>query len=212
MKPLKDQLQKQLEQISNLEQQLSKLQQIITEQQNKENNQQLQEQRENKLDDFLFKSLFKYKRTLDELIEYVSSNGLDYTKEEIIASLNRIRQIVAISDARKISNPRIYEISKPLYTTNSIFEIESNSECIDILLTSDWHITSDNLNGGILIETRYLSKKLDYLIIGIGLNVNQESMPDNIKDIATSLFIETKKKYNKEDIISGLINKIESEE
>lgn len=66
--------------------------------------------------------------------------------------------------------------------------------------------------GGILIETRYLSKKLDYLIIGIGLNVNQESMPDNIKDIATSLFIETKKKYNKEDIISGLINKIESEE
>lgn len=63
-----------------------------------------------------------------------------------------------------------------------------------------------------MIETRYLSKKLDYLIIGIGLNVNQESMPDNIKDIATSLFIETKKKYNKEDIISGLINKIESEE
>lgn len=143
---LKEQLQQQLEQIDTLSHQLSNLQQTITEQQNKENNQQLQEQRKNKLDDFLFKSLFKYKCTLDELIEYVSSNGLDYTKEEIIASLNRIRQIVAISDARKISYPRIYEISKPLYTTNSIFEIESNSECIDILLTSDWHITSDNLN------------------------------------------------------------------
>lgn len=66
--------------------------------------------------------------------------------------------------------------------------------------------------GGILIETRYLSEKLDYVIIGIGLNVNQESLPKKIKEIATSLSIETERKYNKEDIISGLIKEIESEE
>ena len=63
-----------------------------------------------------------------------------------------------------------------------------------------------------MIETRYLSEKLDYVIIGIGLNVNQESLPKKIKEIATSLSIETERKYNKEDIISGLIKEIESEE
>ena len=66
--------------------------------------------------------------------------------------------------------------------------------------------------GGILIETRYLSNKLDYVIIGIGLNINQESLQNEIKDIATSLSIETQKKYDKEEIISELIKKIESEE
>ena len=63
-----------------------------------------------------------------------------------------------------------------------------------------------------MIETQYLSKKLDYAIIGIGLNVNQESMPKDINNIATSIYIETERKYNKEDIISGLIKEIESEE
>lgn len=66
--------------------------------------------------------------------------------------------------------------------------------------------------GGILIETKYLSERLDYVVIGIGININQEILPDDIRDIATSLSIETKKKYNKEEIISGLIKEIESEE
>ena len=66
--------------------------------------------------------------------------------------------------------------------------------------------------GGILIETQYLAKRLDYLIIGIGLNVNQDKMPKDIENIATSICIETGRKYSKEDIISGLIKEIESEE
>ena len=66
--------------------------------------------------------------------------------------------------------------------------------------------------GGILIETRYLSNKLDYVIIGIGLNINQVSLQNEIKDKATSLSIETQKKYDKEEIISGLIKEFESEE
>lgn len=64
--------------------------------------------------------------------------------------------------------------------------------------------------GGILIETQYVSTKLDYIIIGIGLNVNQKSMPEDIIKIATSLCMETGSKYNKEDIISELIKEIEN--
>jgi BirA family biotin operon repressor/biotin-[acetyl-CoA-carboxylase] ligase len=65
--------------------------------------------------------------------------------------------------------------------------------------------------GGILIETKYSSSELKYVIIGIGINVNQDKMPVDIRDISTSLYIETNKKYNKEDIIKELINKIECE-
>ena len=66
--------------------------------------------------------------------------------------------------------------------------------------------------GGILIETQYSVNKLDYLIIGIGINVNQKFLSEDIQGIATSLSIETQKKYDKEEIISGLIKEIESEE
>lgn len=66
--------------------------------------------------------------------------------------------------------------------------------------------------GGILIETQYSLNKLDYLIIGIGVNVNQKSLPEDIQEIATSFSIETGRLYKKEDIISGLIREIESEE
>ena len=66
--------------------------------------------------------------------------------------------------------------------------------------------------GGILIETQYVENKLDYIVIGIGLNVNQEVLQRDISDIATSIYIETRRKYNKEDIISGLIKEIEREE
>lgn len=66
--------------------------------------------------------------------------------------------------------------------------------------------------GGILIETQYSLDKLDYVIIGIGLNINQTIFPIKIKKIATSLRIETGNKYNKEDIIRELIKEIDSEE
>ena len=66
--------------------------------------------------------------------------------------------------------------------------------------------------GGIMIETQYSVNKLDYLIIGIGINVNQKSLPEDIQEIATSLSIETGRLYKKENIISGLIREIESEE
>ena len=65
--------------------------------------------------------------------------------------------------------------------------------------------------GGILIETKYLKDKLLYVVIGIGININQKEMPDDIRDISTSLSIETNKKYDKEEIISGLISDIERE-
>ena len=66
--------------------------------------------------------------------------------------------------------------------------------------------------GGILIETQYLLNNINFTIIGIGLNINQKEFPDDIANIATSLFMETKNIYDKEEIINGLIKEIEREE
>lgn len=56
------------------------------------------------------------------------------------------------------------------------------------------------LNGkkicGILIETRYFQNKLKKIIIGIGLNINNEQFPVEIEHIATSIYKETKTKNN----------------
>ena len=45
----------------------------------------------------------------------------------------------------------------------------------------------------------------NYVICGIGINVNTESFPDEISDKATSLFLETNKKWNREEIITDTI-------
>lgn len=60
--------------------------------------------------------------------------------------------------------------------------------------------------GGILIETRSPShhRYMDSVVIGIGLNLNQESFPDHLEHTAISLFQKTGKKYNKYAFI-GLI-------
>lgn len=65
--------------------------------------------------------------------------------------------------------------------------------------------------GGILIETEYLLNELKFIIIGIGLNINQKEMPNDINSISTSLYIETNNYFNKDDIINKLIKEIECE-
>lgn len=58
--------------------------------------------------------------------------------------------------------------------------------------------------GGILIETAF-ANSLKRIIIGIGINVNQKSFPDEIRTIATSLFLETNINYDRELLLSSLL-------
>ena len=47
---------------------------------------------------------------------------------------------------------------------------------------------------GILCEMSAETDRTEYAVCGIGINLNQASFPDEIKNIATSLYIETGKK------------------
>lgn len=57
---------------------------------------------------------------------------------------------------------------------------------------------------GILTEMSCEMDKINYIVVGIGLNVNQLSFDDNIRNIATSLYLETGQKYDRGLLIGGL--------
>jgi BirA family biotin operon repressor/biotin-[acetyl-CoA-carboxylase] ligase len=58
--------------------------------------------------------------------------------------------------------------------------------------------------GGILMELTKHNQH--YLIIGIGINVNQTHFPNDLKYIATSLYLQSNKHYDK-DIVTQHISK-----
>lgn len=63
---------------------------------------------------------------------------------------------------------------------------------------------------GILTELQADSDKVHAIIIGIGINVNQKQFPDELKQIATSLFIESGKETKRSHLIQAILEKIET--
>ena len=56
---------------------------------------------------------------------------------------------------------------------------------------------------GVLLETRGNSKKVDFVIVGIGININTKA--DQIPLGSTSLYLETKKTYCLDRLFEGLL-------
>jgi len=95
-------------------------------------------------------------------------------------------------------------------TSISIAEaIEKNA---DVKITTKW--PNDLLiNGkkfcGILLEASITVEMGDFVIIGIGVNVNQENFPKEIQDYATSLYIETGKIFDRTLIVQDILRLLE---
>ncbi|WP_347860492.1 biotin--[acetyl-CoA-carboxylase] ligase [Salimicrobium sp. PL1-032A] len=66
---------------------------------------------------------------------------------------------------------------------------------------------------GILTEMKAELDCIDYLVLGIGLNVNQAEaeMPEELKKKATSLYNEKNEVFKIEEIVSHLLNRFEQE-
>ena len=62
---------------------------------------------------------------------------------------------------------------------------------------------------GILTEMGLENGKIREVIIGIGINVNLEEIQDDLKDKATSLYLETGKKYDRNRVIGLIMKKFE---
>lgn len=50
---------------------------------------------------------------------------------------------------------------------------------------------------------------LDYAVVGIGINVHNTSFPKGIEDIATSVYMETGKRFSKNEIAAEVLNRLE---
>ncbi len=83
----------------------------------------------------------------------------------------------------------------------------------DLDITIKWPndlMVSEKKLGGILIETRVAREKIEYAITGIGINVNMDSdvLPDVVKEVATSIKMETGRVFSRAEIIKEVLNEI----
>lgn len=62
---------------------------------------------------------------------------------------------------------------------------------------------------GILTEMAGQLNKIDYIVVGIGINVNNTEFPEGIRDVATSLRIEWGKKIDRRELIVNIIKNFE---
>lgn len=62
---------------------------------------------------------------------------------------------------------------------------------------------------GILTEMSAEIDMVNYIVCGIGINVNMESFDKEIEHRATSMYIESGRKYNRNELIANLLNKFE---
>ena len=64
---------------------------------------------------------------------------------------------------------------------------------------------------GILTEMSAEFDAVEYIVTGIGINVDQTTFPDEIAHKATSLLLETGRHYDKNRLLAGLLGRIEEE-
>ena len=62
---------------------------------------------------------------------------------------------------------------------------------------------------GILTEMSAVPGKVNHVVIGVGINVNQSEMPEDISRIATSLLIENGNRSGRSDIVVGIMDYFE---
>ena len=70
-------------------------------------------------------------------------------------------------------------------------------------------LTSGRKICGILVESAIENDRLQYAVMGIGVNIAQASFPQEIADSATSLLIETGRKIAPEEFAGPLLERLE---
>jgi BirA family biotin operon repressor/biotin-[acetyl-CoA-carboxylase] ligase len=63
---------------------------------------------------------------------------------------------------------------------------------------------------GILSETTFTDGKISYVVIGIGVNINQSEFPPELASLATSLFLETGKCFDRTLVLAAILQQMES--
>lgn len=92
-----------------------------------------------------------------------------------------------------------------LLSANVVFKLLSTySSGISIKWPNDVYI-NDKKACGILLESKSINGVISALVLGIGININTSIFDDEIKDSATSLYLETNTKYDIEKLKEELL-------
>ena len=79
----------------------------------------------------------------------------------------------------------------------------------DIFATTKWP-NDILLNGkkicGMLLESSFGGENVEYILVGIGLNIQQENFPGEIQSVASSLLIETKQHFDRWEILKTFLS------
>ena len=111
--------------------------------------------------------------------------------------------------------PRLAPVQAPLLTMMAGLSARSAVRAVTGL-TVDLKWPNDLLvcgkkAGGILTEMHAEPGQIRFVIVGIGLNVNQETFPGELADAATSLRLETGKTQSRMELLVRLLREFESD-
>ncbi len=107
-------------------------------------------------------------------------------------------------DVNKLNNLTIDVARAMQKTIQDLYNINLNIKKPNDLIINNKKIA------GFLVETGLIKQKVNYILIGVGFNVNEVEFNVEIKDIATSLKEEFKKDFSREDIIVNFIENLEN--
>lgn len=71
-------------------------------------------------------------------------------------------------------------------------------------------LLADKKIAGILINSRWIGEKVDYLVLGIGVNVTSESVPEQVDFPATSVADVLGKPIDREDLLISILSSLET--
>jgi BirA family transcriptional regulator, biotin operon repressor / biotin---[acetyl-CoA-carboxylase] ligase len=111
--------------------------------------------------------------------------------------------------------PRLAPVQAPLLTMMAGLSARSAVQAVTGL-TVDLKWPNDLLlngkkTGGILTEMHAEPGQIRFVIVGIGLNVNQERFPTALADTATSLRVETGKSQSRMELLVRLLREFEND-
>ena len=108
-----------------------------------------------------------------------------------------------------INNLKITDItSVALFVSFSLYDVLKKFGPFKIKWPNDIVISKRKV-AGILIETKVLDNQLLYAVVGVGINVNSKKFPEEISNLATSIFSVYKNEISKEELLANFFNTFE---
>jgi len=113
-----------------------------------------------------------------------------------------------------ILRPRVSPGKSPVLTLAAAVSV-AETLALDYGVTADIKWPNDVLGSGkkisgILIEAAIEGADLQYVIVGIGVNLRQQEFPEHIRDTATSLRVETGISVSPQEFAGRLLPRLES--